>query len=381
MTSSSQEIGFQVECKSGSARAGSLKTAHGDVQTPVFMPVGTQGTVKALEQRELVQLKARIILANTYHLYLRPGQEVLRSAGGLHQFISWDRALLTDSGGFQVFSLSDLRDINDEGVVFRSHLDGTSHTFTPESVVQTQRVIGSDIMMQLDECIVSNATYDDVAAAMKRTIAWAERSITAFNEYEPLYGFEQILFGIVQGGIYEDLRQECADALKSVPFHGYAIGGLAVGEPVEDMYRVAEYTARQLPDEKPRYLMGVGTPENILQAVALGVDMFDCVMPTRNARNGMLFTSAGTVNIRNAKHKFDQQPLDDECECYTCATFSKSYLRHLFMAKEILGLQLATLHNITYYVGLMRNAREAIRNDRYDVWMKNILENIRRNGS
>lgn len=373
MTSASQEIGFQVVHESGNARAGTLRTAHGDVQTPVFMPVGTQGTVKALEQRELLQLDAQIILANTYHLYLRPGVHVLQAAGGLHAFMSWDRAVLTDSGGFQVFSLSDLRDIDDNGVVFRSHLDGSAHTFTPENVVQTQRVIGSDVMMQLDECIISNAAYDDVAAAMERTIAWAERSITTFKEIKPLYGFEQMLFGIVQGGIYEDLRLQCIDAMKRIPFHGYAIGGLAVGEPIEDMYRITQYTAQQLPANKPRYLMGVGTPENIVRAVEMGVDMFDCVMPTRNARNGMLFTSNGTVNIRNAKYKTDQEQVDEECMCYTCTTFSRSYLRHLFMAKEILGLQLASLHNITFYLQLMRSAREAICEDNYDSWMRNVL--------
>jgi len=341
------------------------------------MPVGTQGTVKALEQRELLQLDAQIILANTYHLYLRPGVHVLQAAGGLHAFMSWDRAVLTDSGGFQVFSLSDLRDIDDNGVVFRSHLDGSAHTFTPENVVQTQRVIGSDVMMQLDECIISNAAYDDVAAAMERTIAWAERSITTFKEIKPIYGFEQMLFGIVQGGIYEDLRLQCIDAMKRIPFHGYAIGGLAVGEPIEDMYRITQYTAQQLPANKPRYLMGVGTPENIVRAVEMGVDMFDCVMPTRNARNGMLFTSNGTVNIRNAKYKTDQEQVDEECMCYTCTTFSRSYLRHLFMAKEILGLQLASLHNITFYLQLMRSAREAICEDNYDSWMRNVLVKMR----
>ncbi len=353
-----------------------MKTAHGDVPTPVFMPVGTQGAVKALEQRELTQAGARIILSNTYHLYLRPGDDIVHSAGGLHSFISWDRAILTDSGGFQVFSLSDLRDISDHGVVFRSHLDGTSHTFTPENVIRMQRVIGSDIMMQLDECIASNVDIRDVASAMRRTVTWAERSITALEEYKPLYGFDQMLFGIVQGGVYEELRHECVEKLIAMPFDGFAIGGLAVGEPIDEMYGITGYTAQMLPEDKPRYLMGVGAPENILRAIALGIDMFDCVLPTRNARNGMVFTSIGAINIRNAKHKTDRQPVDTLCDCYTCSTFSRSYLRHLFMAKEILGLQLTTLHNITFYLRLMREAREAIQNDCYEEWMTEKLKRM-----
>ncbi len=350
-----------------------LKTAHGEIPTPFFMPVGTQGTVKALEQRELIQLGARIILSNTYHLYLRPGDDVLYSAGGLHSFISWDRAILTDSGGFQVFSLSDLREINNDGVMFRSHIDGSSHTFTPESVVRMQRIIGSDVMMVLDECITSNAEFEAVASAMHRTINWAGRSVCTLEETEPLYGFDQMLFGIVQGGVYEELRQECIEKLTAMPFHGYAIGGLAVGEPIDDMYRITQFTAAKLPVHKPRYLMGVGTPENILRAVASGVDMFDCVMPTRNARNGMLFTSTGTVNIRNAKHKADREPVDRSCDCYTCVTFTRGYLRHLFIAKEILGLQLATLHNISYYLRLMSEARKAIIDNTYSRWMEMTL--------
>jgi queuine tRNA-ribosyltransferase len=275
------------------------------------MPVGTQGTVKALEQRELVEIDARIILSNTYHLYLRPGHNILRSAGGLHKFASWDRAILTDSGGFQVFSLSDLRSIDDEGVVFRSHLDGSSHRFTPENVVEIQRAIGSDIMMQLDECISSTAAYGEVARAVKRTIDWAERSIEAYSIYGPLFGYEQMLFGIVQGGVHEALREQCAGKLMEMPFHGYAIGGLAVGEPPEEMYRIAGFTADLFSETKVRYLMGVGTPENLLRAIGLG--------------------------------------------------------------KEILGLQLATIHNITYYINLMRDARQAIVERRYQVWMKDTI--------
>ena len=372
------ESGFQLVHTDKTARAGIVSTAHGFVRTPVFMPVGTQGTVKAIGPRDLVNAGADIILSNTYHLYLRPGCDVLKAADGLHRYSSWERAILTDSGGFQVFSLSDLRDISDEAVVFRSHINGSQHTFTPENVVAMQRAIGSDIMMPLDECITSTAGYDEVAAAMNRTIRWAGRSIAALEEHEPLYGFDQMLFGIVQGGIHEELRKECVDALAEMPFHGYAIGGLAVGEPVEDLYRVAGYTAAQLPADKSRYLMGVGTPENLLHAIALGVDMFDCVMPTRNARNGMLFTSAGAINIRNAKFKTDKAPIDEACECYTCTTFSRSYIRHLSIAREILGLHLATLHNITYYLKLMRNARKAILDNRYEMWMNEIVEAWRR---
>jgi queuine tRNA-ribosyltransferase len=369
LTAPHSDLGFQLVHTSQKARAGFLKTAHGEIPTPVFMPVGTQGTVKALEQRELTQMGARLILANTYHLYLRPGDNILLSAGGVHSFISWDRAILTDSGGFQVFSLSDLREVNDKGVIFRSHIDGTSHTFTPESVIRMQRVIGSDIMMVLDECIASNAGFEAVASAMHRTISWACRSINAFEETKPLYGFDQMLFGIVQGGIFEELRFACIEKLITMPFGGYAIGGLAVGESSDDMYRITEYSADKLPVHKPRYLMGVGTPENILRAIESGIDMFDCVLPTRNARNGMLFTSTGTVNIRNAKHKADRQPVDESCDCYTCVTFSRSYLRHLFIAKEIVGLQLATLHNVTFYLRLLSEARKAILENAYDRWM------------
>lgn len=355
------------------ARAGILCTAHGEVPTPFFMPVGTQGTVKALEQRELIEAGANIFLANTYHLYLRPGVSVLESAGGLHKFASWNRAILTDSGGFQVFSLSDLRKINDEGVLFRSHLDGSSHLFTPENVIRIQRVIGSDIMMQLDECISSTATRDAVREAMERTVRWAARSIHAKQNNEPLYGFDQMLFGIVQGGVHDDLREECVGELSQMSFDGYAIGGLAVGEPIEEMYRVASLTADKLPDDKPRYLMGVGRPEDLLMAISMGIDMFDCVLPTRNARNGMLFTSGGTLNIRNAKYKTDHSPVDEECNCYTCGTFSRNYVRHLFVAREILGLQLATIHNVSFYLKLMRDAREAILEGCYGEWMSKRL--------
>jgi queuine tRNA-ribosyltransferase len=367
------DAGFRVEHTDGGARTGKLETAHGSVPTPVFMPVGTQGTVKALAQRELIESGALIILSNTYHLYLRPGRDVLLASGGLHRFASWDRAILTDSGGFQVYSLSDLRQVDDTGVVFRSHLDGSTHEFTPEYVIDTQRIIGADIMMQLDECVAADAPRGTVVGAMERSLKWAERSIAAFQQYKPLYGYRQMLFGIVQGGTYDDLREESAVSLAAMPFDGYAIGGLAVGEPVEEMYRVTEFTAGMLPRDKPRYLMGVGTPENLLTAIGLGVDMFDCVMPTRNARNGMIFTSKGPLNIRNARFRTDRAPIDGRCGCYTCCHFKRMYIRHLFMAKEILGLQLATIHNVSFYLNLMRGAREAIAQNRYRSWMESML--------
>jgi queuine tRNA-ribosyltransferase len=341
------------------------------------MPVGTQGTVKALEHREIEEAGAELILSNTYHLYLRPGTDVIKEAGGLHRFASWNKPILTDSGGYQVFSLSDLRKINDKGVTFRSHLDGSLHEFTPERVVGIQRAIGSDILMQLDECVGYPSSYETLKSAVYRTIAWADRSLEAFAAEEPLYGYDQAMFGIVQGGTHEDLRKLCAGELANRPFDGFAIGGLAVGEPPEEMYRIAEFTADLLPEDKPRYLMGVGTPENLLTAIGLGVDMFDCVMPTRNARNGMLFTSEGTVNIRNAQYRSDSEPVDPVCGCYTCRTFSRSYLRHLFNAREILGLQLATIHNITYYMTLMRSAREVILADSYEEWSNTMLNGMK----
>jgi queuine tRNA-ribosyltransferase len=374
---SSQKFRFSLLKTDGKARAGVISTPHGDIHTPVFMPVGTQGAVKALEQREIEEARAELLLSNTYHLYLRPGMDVIIEAGGLHRFASWNRAILTDSGGYQVFSLSDLRTVNENGVTFRSHLDGSLHEFTPERVVEIQRAIGSDILMQLDECVGYPAAYELLQSAVRRTIEWADRSLDAFNVTEPLYGNEQALFGIIQGGTHHDLRESCAQELSNRPFNGYAIGGLAVGEPAEEMYHTAEFTAGILPEDKPRYLMGVGTPENLLTAIGLGVDMFDCVIPTRNARNGMLFTSNGTVNIRNAQYRTSLVPIDAECGCYTCRTFSKSYLRHLFNAREILGLQLATIHNITYYLNLMRSAREAILEEKYTEWSSRVLQGLK----
>jgi queuine tRNA-ribosyltransferase len=354
-----------------------MDTPHGKIHTPVFMPVGTQGAVKALEHREIEEAGAELILSNTYHLYLRPGTDVIKEAGGLHRFASWNKPILTDSGGYQVFSLSDLRKVNDNGVTFRSHLDGSLHEFTPERVVEIQRAIGSDILMQLDECVGYPSPYDTLKSAVYRTIEWADRSMDAFAAEEPIYGYDQAMFGIMQGGTHEDLRELCARELTKRPFDGFAIGGLAVGEPPEELYRIAGFTADLLPEDKPRYLMGVGTPENLLTAIGLGVDMFDCVMPTRNARNGMLFTSEGTVNIRNARYRSKPEPVDPVCGCYTCRTFSKSYLRHLFNAREILGLQLATIHNTTYYMTLMRSARESILAENYAEWSNVMLNSMK----
>ncbi|HET7153240.1 MAG TPA: tRNA guanosine(34) transglycosylase Tgt [Candidatus Kapabacteria bacterium] len=356
-----------------SARAGILHTAHEDIPTPVFMPVGTQGTVKALEQRELQDMNARIILANAYHIYLRPGTELLKEIGGLHKFMNWDRALLTDSGGYQIFSLKELRKLKDDGVEIRSHIDGSKHFFTPEKVVDIQRAIGSDIMMVLDECPPNPCKEKDAKKAVDRTLAWAERSRAHFTSTEPYYGYQQFQFGIVQGSTYQNLRIECANQLVCIGFDGYAIGGLAVGEPAETMYEVVSYTAPVLPVEKPRYLMGVGTPENLLECIERGIDMFDCVMPTRNARNGQLFTSTGVLNIRNAKYIADAAPIDVECNCYTCRTFSRAYLRHLVIAKEILALQLATIHNISFYLNLMTAARGHIIDGTFQDWKRDTL--------
>ncbi len=340
------------------------------------MPVGTQGAVKAIEHRELESAGAGLILSNTYHLYLRPGTDLIRKSGGLHKFASWQQSLLTDSGGYQVFSLADLRTLDDDGVVFRSHIDGSSHTFTPESVIDAQRAIGSDIMMPLDECVGFPSDEEKLAVGAERTVAWSDKSLDAFERTAPLYGFDQALFGIVQGGTSERLREKCAEALIQRPFSGYAIGGLAVGEPVQEMYRTVSVTNALLPEDRPRYLMGVGTPENLIRCIGLGIDMFDCVLPTRNARNGMLFTSKGNLNIRNAVHREDDGQIDDACSCYTCSTFGRSYLRHLFNAGEILGLQLATIHNVSFYLNLMRSARQAVLERRFNTWSEATLREL-----
>ena len=367
-------MNFTLVTTDGKARAGVVETDHGTIETPAFMPVGTQGSVKAIEQRELLDIGAQIILGNTYHLYLRPGTELLQAAGGLHKFIGWDKPILTDSGGYQVFSLNELRDIDEEGVTFRSHLDGSTHVFTPESVVQIQRQLGSDIMMVLDECAPFPCDVEYSRRSNAMTIRWAERCKIATEKQGALYGHSQALFGIVQGSIFPEIRTQSARDLVAIGFDGYAIGGLAVGEPADVMYHIVEVCESILPPDKPRYLMGVGTPENLLEAVARGVDMFDCVLPTRNARNAYLFTRSGDMNLRNAKFKTDLTPPDAECDCYTCRNFTRAYLRHLFQVKEILGLQLATLHNLTYYLRFMREARKAIQERRFSEWKQRVLQ-------
>ena len=367
---------FFVNSKDKKARAGYFETEHGIVETPVFMPVGTQGTVKAVTPKHLEEVKAKIVLSNTYHLYLRPGTEVLEKAGGLHKFMNWQKPILTDSGGFQVFSLSELRKVKPDGVEFKSHLDGSSHFFSPEKVVGIQRSIGSDIMMVLDECTPYPCEYDYALNSAKLTSNWAEMSKEAFEKSVPLYGHKQFMFGIIQGSVYKDLRELSAKDIAKLDFDGYAIGGLAVGEPVDVMYDVVDFTTSLMPEDKPRYLMGVGRPENLLEAIERGVDMFDCVMPTRNGRNAYLFTSSGVLSMRNAKYKDDFSTIDENCDCYTCKNFSKAYLRHLFIAKEILALQLASIHNLNFYLNLMRTAREKIIEGSFSEWKQETLKNI-----
>jgi len=342
------------------------------------MPVGTQAAVKAIAPRELVEIGARLILANAYHLYLRPGTDVIRDAGGLHPFIGWEGPILTDSGGYQVFSLSDLRAIREDGVEFRSHIDGSSHLFTPERVIEIQRSLGSDIMMVLDECPPYPCEADYAAEANRRTLRWAEICRDAQDRSVPLHGIDQTLFAIVQGSVFESLRRESAEALVRIGFDGYAIGGLSVGEPAADMYRMTEAVTALLPRAKPRYLMGVGTPENILESIERGIDMFDCVMPTRNGRNGHFFTRKGRVNIRNAEFATDFSPVDSGCSCYTCRSFSRAYIRHLFKAREILALQLATIHNLSFYLWLCEEARTAIREKRFSAWKRKLLTDLSR---
>lgn len=352
---------FRVVAVDGAARAGALQTGHGEIPTPIFMPVGTVGSVKAVAPDDLYALDAKIILGNTYHLYLRPGDDLVARRGGLHAFASWDRPILTDSGGFQAFSLSALRKISEEGVLFRSHLDGSKHMFTPEKVVQIQRNLGSDIMMVLDECVPYGTDYAYTAKSIALTTRWALRSREAFPA-ELTRGGEayNLLFAITQGGFFKDLRAASVEELAPHDFDGFAIGGLSVGEPKNEMYELLAHTAPLLPADKPRYLMGVGTPLDILAGIASGVDMFDCVLPTRNARNGTLYTSQGKVNIKRKEFAEDDSPLDPLCACYACRTFSKAYLRHLYASKELLAFRLNSLHNLTYYLDLAARAREAI---------------------
>jgi queuine tRNA-ribosyltransferase len=357
-------------CKKTKARSGVLTTAHGVVQTPVFMPVGTQGTVKTQSPLELTENGVRLILGNAYHLYLRPGIKIIHEMGGLHTFISWNDSILTDSGGYQVFSLNEFRKIDDEGVTFQSHLDGSRHRFTPSSVLEIQRMLGSDIMMVLDECPPYPCSYEYAEKSNRLTLSWA-RVIRDKWEERGMYGFEQALFAIVQGSVFDEIRENSAHELTDLDFPGYAIGGLAVGEPEPDRWRVTDLCTDVLPAEKPRYMMGVGTPSDILEAISLGVDMFDCVIPTRNARNGTVLTRHGKLVIKGASFSNDKQALDPDCHCYTCRTFTRAYIRHLFNANEILGLRLATLHNIYFYMWLVEEARQHINQGTFYEW-KNI---------
>lgn len=370
--------------KSNKTRIGKLTTAHGIIDTPCFMPVGTQGTVKALSPKELKDAGAQIVLSNAYHLFLRPGMEVIKKAQGLHNFISWPLPILTDSGGYQVFSLALLRKVSAEGVRFQSHIDGMKHFLAPEDVIRIQKELGSDIIMPLDECVHYPCSKDYATVAMKRTLDWAKRSKLVHSQQSAVNSQEEkklrttdygLLFGIVQGATYEDLRKECAESLVEIGFDGYAIGGVSVGEPKNLRYNIVNFVLEFLSQEKPRYLMGLGMPEDIIAAVELGVDMFDCVIPTRYGRNGTAFTSEGKLTIRNAPYIEDFRPLDLKCSCYACKDFSRAYLRHLFNTDEILGLRLVSLHNVHFYLDLMRKIREAIRQDKFIEFKKEFLSN------
>ena len=361
------------------ARAGLITTDHGMIETPIFMPVGTLGSVKAVHQRELSDdIKAQIILGNTYHLYLRPGIDIIESAGGLHKFNGWTRPILTDSGGFQVFSLSNTRKLTEEGAVFRSHIDGSKHVFTPERVMDIERAIGADIMMAFDECPPGNSDYNYAKKSLELTHRWLDRCIARFNETEPKYGYTQSLFPIVQGCVYPDLRRRSAEFVASKNADGNAIGGLAVGEPVDKMYEMIELVNEILPKNKPRYLMGVGTPVNILEGIERGVDMFDCVMPTRNGRNGMIFTSEGIMNMRNEKWKNDFSPLDPNGTSYVDTFYSKAYVRHLIASKELLGMQILSIHNLAFYLWLVKEARSHIFAGDFALWKSQMVEKLAR---
>lgn len=362
---------FIKACKQTGARLGRVHTPHGSFDTPAFMPVGTQATVKGMSPDELKQIDAQIILSNTYHLYMRPGNDLIREAGGLHRFMSWDRPILTDSGGFQVFSLSDLRHINEEGVTFKSHIDGSRHIFTPESAVAIQNDLGSDIMMAFDECTPYPADYDYSKKSMERTTRWAARCKEAHKATE-----KQSLFGIVQGGMYKDLRIESARQLVALDFPGYAIGGLSVGEPAELMYEMLDYTVPELPEDKARYLMGVGSPDYLIEGAIRGVDMFDCVLPTRIGRNGTVLTSRGKLIVRDAKYARDFTSLDPECDCYVCRNFTRAYIRHLLKAQEVLGIRLTTWHNLKFLLDLMKKVRQAIIEDRLGDFRNEFFRNF-----
>ena len=360
------------------ARAGRISTDHGEIETPIFMPVGTAATVKAVHQHELRDdIGAQICLGNTYHLYLRPGLEVLREAGGIHQFNGWKGPVLTDSGGFQVYSLAHRRKIKEEGVTFQSHIDGSKHTFTPENVMDIQRVIGADIIMAFDECTPYPCDYKYAEKSLGLTHRWLARCIERFDNTEPLYGYSQTLFPIVQGSTYPDLRRKSAEVIASFERAGNAIGGLSVGEPAEDMYAMTEVVTDILPADKPRYLMGVGTPENILESIARGIDMFDCVMPTRNARHGLIYTSEGIINIKNQRWQRDFSAIDPDSPAPTSRIHSKAYLRHLFINEEILGMQLATLQNLSFYLWLVKEARKHILDGSFPVWKEMMVKRVR----
>ncbi len=358
--------------RSSEARVGRIETDHGSLSTPAFLPVGTQGTIKSLTPEELIELGVEAILGNAYHLYLRPGHEVIGKLGGLHRFIHWDRPILTDSGGFQIFSLAKLRKISEEGVLFQSHIDGSLHFITPEKIIEIQKVLGSDMAMVLDECIPYPSSYEYAKASIGLTLRWAEKCFEASERNH------SSLFGIVQGGVYRELREECAKRLTQIDFQGYAIGGLSVGEPKSLRQEVLKWTVPLLPENKPRYLMGVGTPEDILQATLLGIDLFDCVLPTRNARNGVLYTSSGKISIKQARYAEDPLPPEESCGCYTCRYYSRAYLRHLYLSNEILSSRLNTIHNIYYYMSLMKGIREAIEEGRLYEFYQNYMDTLSR---
>lgn len=371
------EFKLEKSCTTTQARACVLKTPHGDIQTPVFMPVGTQGTVKTLSPHELKNSHVQILLGNTYHLYLRPGVSVIEKAGGLHRFMNWSLPILTDSGGFQIFSLTELRKITDEGVTFQSHLDGSYHLFTPEMVVDIQKSLGTDIMMVLDECVPYPCSYEDAMKAHHRTLHWAERSLARYHTVEPLHKKYQAIFGIVQGSTYKKIRRISAEKLVELGFDGYAIGGLAVGEPKAVMMEMTELCTDFIPCEKPRYLMGVGKPEDIVEAISLGVDMFDCVIPTRNGRNGTVYTWMGKLIIKNRQYEKDFNPISESCSCYTCQHFSRAYIRHLFQAEELLGLRLASIHNLHFYMDLVQSARQSVLNGSFQEWKRTFFNQYR----
>ena len=359
------------------ARTGILKTPHGDIPTPIFMPVGTGGTVKGILQRDLTEdINAKIILGNTYHLYLRPGNEILKAAGGLHHFMSWQRPILTDSGGYQVYSLTGNRKLTDEGAFFKSHIDGSKHLFTPENTIDIQRIIGADIMMAFDECAPWPCDYNYAKKSVALTHHWLDRAVVRYKETDPLWGNEQLLFPIVQGGTFDDLRRESAEKTASAGLEGNAIGGLSVGEPAEEMYRIIEIVNEILPEEKPRYLMGVGTPVNILEGIERGIDMFDCVIPTRNGRNGMLFTGEGTINIRNNKWMNDLSPIDPDGPSAVSLCYSKAYLRHLVISGENLGAQIASIHNLAFYLKLVEEARNKIAEGNFKQWKSSMIKKV-----